>query len=212
MRAIIIANGSIENTKIISENMRTEDIIICCDGGTRYAYKENIIPEYIIGDLDSSDKNIIEFYKNKNVEFKKFPTKKDNTDMELCIDFAISLKVSEILIFGALGTRFDHSLANVNVLIHALEKNVSAKIIDEYNEIEVINKKTEVCGKQGDLVSLIPISSEVLGVSTIGLEYPLNNFTMKIGSALGVSNVMLAERATIDLESGYLSLIKARDM
>lgn len=211
MRALIIGNGKIEDTSIIRKNLKQNDIVICCDGGTRYAFEEGLIPNYIIGDLDSSSSQIIQFFEAKNVEFKKFPAKKDYTDMELCLEFAISLGVFEIVIFGAIGTRFDHSLANVNILMKCVNANVLAKIINEYNEIILINSEIEIYGKKGDIVSLLPLTTSVLGVTTKGLEYPLNNYNMEIGKALGISNVMISEKAKINLKEGYLLVIKAND-
>ena len=85
MRALIIGSGSVYNDSI-QKNLKPGDVIICCDGGSKYLFEEGITPHYIIGDLDSSIPQIIQFYKTKNVIFKKFDTKKDETDMEICID------------------------------------------------------------------------------------------------------------------------------
>lgn len=211
MKALIIGNGTILNKDIIHKYKDLTDIVICCDGGMKYAFEEGILPNYILGDLDSSLPQMVQFFELKGVKFKKFPTKKDFTDMELCIDFSISLGVSEIIILGALGTRFDHSLANVNILMQCLNANVFAKIVNEHNEIQLINDKIEIEGKKGDLVSLIPLSTNVIGVTTKGLEYPLNNYTMEIGKALGISNVMLYEKALVQIKQGYLLVIKAND-
>lgn len=211
MRGIIIANGEISNNKIISQNLKTEDIIICCDGGANYAFNEGITPNYIIGDLDSASFEIIQFFESKGVKLKKFNSKKDETDMELAIDFCIDIGLKEILIFGALGTRFDHSFANVNLLVKPLLANISAKIINENNEIILINDFINLKGEIGANISLLPLSSEVFGINTYGLEYALENFDMKIGTSLGVSNVMTSENVKISIKKGYLLIIKARD-
>ena len=211
MKALIIGNGKILNTDIIKQNLDENDIIICCDGGIRYAFQEGILPHYILGDLDSSEFPMIQFFELKGVIFKKFPAKKDQTDMEICIDFAISLKVTEILILGGIGTRFDHSLANAHILMKALNSNVFARILDEHNEIMLLKNEIDILGKKGDLISLLPLSTKVLGITTKGLEYPLNDYTMEIGTSLGISNVMIDETAHISVKSGYLFVIKARD-
>ena len=108
MRGIIIGNGTIESG-FLHKILKPNDVIICCDGGSKYLFEEGVIPHYIIGDLDSSITPIIQFFKTKNVIFKKFDTKKDETDMELCIDFLISLGALEIVILGGTGTRLDHN-------------------------------------------------------------------------------------------------------
>ncbi len=210
MRTLIIANGNMDNN-ILHTILKPNDIIICCDGGSKYLFEEGIIPHYIIGDLDSSIPQIIQFFETKNVVFKKFNSKKDETDMELCIDFAISLGTNEIVILGAIGTRIDHTLTNINLLMKAEDANVKAVIVDNNNEIQIISNNITITGKKGDLVSLIPISTYVEGIDTTGLEYPLKNATMTIGKSLGVSNVMTSNLATVNIKSGYLLVIKAKD-
>lgn len=211
MRVLIIGNGNIANTRIIQNILKPDDVILCCDGGSKYLFEEGIIPHYIIGDLDSSIPQIIQFFETKDVIFKKFNRKKDETDMELCIDFAISLGTSQIIILGGIGTRLDHTLTNINLLIKAENSNVKATIIDDNNEINIISSSIQINGKKGDLISLIPISTTVNGISTSGLEYPLTNATMTIGKSLGVSNVLEDIKANISIKDGYLLVIKSRD-
>ena len=210
MRILIIGNGNIDNNAI-QDILKPSDVIICCDGGSKYLFNEGILPHYIIGDLDSSVPQIIQFFETKNVVFKKFDAKKDETDMELCIDFALGLNPDEIIILGGIGTRLDHSLANINLLIKAEDKNIKATIIDSKNTVNITKNEFKIQGKKGDLVSLMPISSMVEGVSTKGLEYPLNNATMHIGKSLGISNVMLEDCASVSVKNGYLSIIKSID-
>ncbi|WP_250278609.1 thiamine diphosphokinase [[Clostridium] colinum] len=209
MRALIIASGDIKNS--IQDILKPSDIIICCDGGSKYLFEEGIIPHYIIGDLDSSIPQIIQFFETKNVIFKKFDTKKDETDMELCIDFSISLGIDEIVILGGTGTRLDHTLTNINLLKKAEDANIKATIIDKNNQINITSSTVNIKGKKGDLLSLIPLTTTVEGISTTGLEYPLDNATMYIGKSLGVSNVMEDENVNISIKNGYLLIIKSID-
>ena len=210
MRILIIGNGNIDNNAI-QDILKPSDVIICCDGGSKYLFNEGILPHYIIGDLDSSMPQIIQFFFFFYVVFKKFDAKKDETDMELCIDFALGLNPDEIIILGGIGTRLDHSLANINLLIKAEDKNIKATIIDSKNTVNITKNEFKIQGKKGDLVSLMPISSIVEGVSTKGLEYPLNNATMHIGKSLGISNVMLEDCASVSVKNGYLLIIKSID-
>ena len=210
MKALIIGSGNVSNDAI-RHFLKPDDIIICCDGGSRYLFEEGIIPHYVIGDLDSSIPEIIKFFENKNVTFKKFETKKDETDMELCIDFAISLKASEIVILGATGSRLDHTLTNINLLIKADDANVKATIIDKNNQINVTSSSIKIDGRKGDLLSLIPLTTTVEGINTIGLEYNLTDATMYIGKSLGVSNVMENETAIVSIKKGYLLVMKSFD-
>ncbi len=211
MRAVIIGNGTIEDSSFIAKNISSEDIVICCDGGSKYLFKEGILPKYIIGDLDSSDMPIITFFETRGAILKKFPSKKDKTDMELCIDFAIGLGLKEILLLGASGTRLDHSLANIGLLANCLDRNIFCYIKDEHNEIYITNNKIELEGEVGDTISLIPFSDKVEGVSTFGLEYSLQDYTMYQDSSLGISNVILNKKISIEVKNGKLLIFKSVD-
>lgn len=210
MRALIIGSGNVE-TGAIQNILKQGDIIICCDGGSKYLFEEGIIPHYIIGDLDSSIPQIIDFFKTKNVIFKQFNTKKDETDMELCLDFALGLNPLEIIMLGATGTRLDHTLGNINLLIKAENKKIKASIIDKNNTIYITNSSITITGEKGDIVSLLPITNTVSGITTTNLEYALNNGSLNIGKPMGVSNVMEDNTATITVKDGYLLVIKSID-
>lgn len=211
MKILIVGSGKIENTQIIHKYLSQNYTIICCDGGSEYLFAEGIVPSYILGDLDSSKKPIIDFFKSKNVCLKKFEVEKNDTDMGLCIDFAISLLPEEVVIVGGLGSRFDHSITNIHMLIKLLNNNIKASIINDNNEIFVINKSIEIIGRKDDVVSLVPISEKVEGVTTCGLYYPLENATLYIEKSRGVSNVMLTNIASVSIKSGYLLVIKSKD-
>lgn len=211
MKVVIFSNGQIEDYNFVKNNILGEDIIICCDGGIRHTKKLKILPDYILGDLDSAPKELVEYYKSLNVIFKIVSSKKDETDTEMGINFAIELGAKYIDLYGCIGTRFDHTLGNANNIMIALKKGVKAKIINEYNSIQLIDKSIILTGKKGQIVSLIPLTTEVTGIVTENLEYPLNNEVLSIGASRGISNVMSQDKASITIQSGYLFVIQSKD-
>lgn len=110
------------------------------------------------------------------------------------------------------GTRFDHSIANINILKRTLEKGIQAKIIDERNEIELVNKE-KILKKDNryKYISILPLTTEATKVTLEGFKYKLNNYTLTIGTSLGVSNEQIDEEAKITLEKGILIVIKSKD-
>lgn len=94
----------------------------------------------------------------------------------------------------------------------AIEKGIKAKIIDEHNEIELINKETTV--KKDDkykYISIIPLTTEVTGITLKGFKYLLDNYTLKIGNSLGISNEQIENEGKISLKEGILIVIKSID-
>lgn len=212
MKAVLFANAQIEDYECCYHDLKNADIVLCCDGGMRHAKKLGIMPQYGIGDFDSVSADILNYYKKKGMKIKKFPARKDETDLELGLDFAVELGADEIIVFGAIGSRFDHTMCNAQLLFRMLKKGVKTKLINENNEVELIQDKTTVYGKKGDIVSTVPLSMEVKGIYLKGLEYPLINATLTIGGdMIAVSNIMTGEQAEISIEEGYLFVIKAKD-
>lgn len=219
MKALIVANGNINDVNLIQEiknsNLLDDDIVIACDGGLNHLFKADLTPDYILGDLDSASSDNIEFYKSKDIKSIKFNTQKDETDLEICIEFVMLLGVTEIIILGALGSRFDHSLTNVNLLVKPLEADINAYIISENNTISVINSRfnSDIFKKCsiGDTLSLVPLTTKVTGVTTTGLKYPLEDYTMSIGRSLGVSNEVIGENPSVTITKGYLIVVIAND-
>lgn len=211
MRVCIILNGEIKNYDYIKNiiNKNNYDYIVCADGGANHSYNIGIIPDYIIGDLDSIYSEIIEFYKLKDVKFEKFPSKKDETDTEICVYLASKLNAKEIDFIGALGGRLDHMIANINLLYYVRNKGIYTKIISEYEDIHIaINEEITINGNIGDTISVIPLNGDAKGVTLENLEYPLNNYDMKFYLPLGISNVMLDEKCSVKVEQGSLIIIK----
>jgi thiamine pyrophosphokinase len=215
MKALIVGNGSIFKYDTLLEYAESSDYFICCDGGIKHFYECGIIPDIIIGDLDSAERRYIDYFKDKNVLFKIFQPEKDFTDMELSLLYALDLysdfTFDEIFIFGGTGTRFDHSLTNAHILRKALDRGVLAWLIDENNKICLVDKHIKLSGNKNDLISLIPFTTEVFGVTTKGLYYGLSDAHMKIGASIGISNVMICDECEIFVQEGILFVILARD-
>jgi len=211
MRALIISNGNIHHYDYFKKLAFSADLIICADGGAEHAYRMGLAPHVVIGDLDSINENIRKIFMKRNIEFLTYPVEKDKTDTQLAIEYALDRKCKEITMIGCLGSRFDHSFANVCLLKYILDRGAKGKIIDEYNEIYLIKDRIKLTGEIGEKVSLLPITEYVEGVTTKGLYYELSDAKIPLGISYGVSNVFMDSHAEIRLKKGLLLIIKARD-
>lgn len=210
MRTIIIGNGEIKDYDIIREYF-DEAYIIACDGGVKHCRSMMLIPNVMVGDFDSANKSDADFFENQGVIKVEYPTKKDKTDMELAIDLALEKATDEIYIVGGLGRRFDHSLANVHILLNPIRQGVKTCLLDEHNIITLVEDSIEILGEKGQTISLIPLTTRVRGITTENMEYPLEDAEIEIGHSLGVSNVMSEDTASVSVKEGILILIMSRD-
>ena len=210
MKTIIIGNGDIKDYDIVREYFE-DAYIIACDGGIRHCRAMMIMPNVMVGDFDSANLADEDFFDNLGVLKIEYPAKKDKTDMEIAIDMALEKGADEIYIVGGLGSRFDHSLANVHILLTPIRLGVRACLLDEHNIITLVGDCIDIVGEKGQTVSLIPLTTMVKGINTENLEYGLKDADMEIGTSLGVSNVMTLDVATVSVKEGILILIMSRD-
>lgn len=208
MRCVIIANGEIENYDHLITILKSEDFLICADGGLKHLSRLKKVPNLLVGDLDSVSENDMEWIRDHHVEVVRFPKSKDESDTELAIAYALKMKPDEILLLGVTGGRLDHTMANIGLLKEIYDKGVKASIVSDYNEIFVTNKTLVLNGKIGDTVSILPISECVKGVTYQGLQYPLTDQELHFGAPRGISNVFVSEKASITVKMGYLLVMK----
>ncbi|MNN73640.1 Thiamine pyrophosphokinase [compost metagenome] len=112
---------------------------------------------------------------------------------------------------GALGSRFDHTLANVHMLLRAMHHQISASIIDQNNYVTLTGSSCIVENRGFKYVSLLPLTPEVTGINLEGFMYPLEDATLKIGQSLGISNRLVASEGKVRIESGFLLIIQSQD-
>jgi len=207
VRGIIFAGGEAPEIEFIKSFVKDKDYIICLDKGLEYADAAEVEPSVILGDFDSVSGEILEKYKAKGVLINKFPAQKDFTDMELGISEAIRAGVGEIVLLAAFGGRVDHMLGNIDNMVQALKNGISIAIYDEKQHLYLLDCGRSFNYKKGTIISLLPFSGEVKGVTTQNLSYPLKNETLTKGCSRGVSNIFLEDMAKIDFISGILQVI-----
>lgn len=180
---------------------------IAVDGGTRHALRMGVVPHIIIGDLDSLTPEDLAWARTENIPCLQFLPHKDETDLELALQHAAEQGLTDIFLLGALGGRLDHSLANLLLLSHPTFKDLNISIVEGNQTAFLIRDTANVHGHPGDIVSIFPIGGDAVGVSNEGLEWPLRDETLPVGSPRGISNVLLEEQAVIRVRQGMLLCI-----
>jgi len=208
MKVLIIANGDLKDIDV-TEYYYSADKIICADGGARHLYNEGLMPDIIIGDLDSIDGKTLDEYQKQGVDFIKHPINKSKSDTDLALDYAIENGADEIVLLGATGSRLDHSLANILILYRLASLNINARIIDKHNEVFITKDTLKIDNKQDHFVSVIPLIDSK--VTLKGFKYDTSSVEFKLGSTLGISNEVEDNEALIKVESGICLVIRSRD-
>jgi thiamine pyrophosphokinase len=209
MRAIIIAGGLVAETDAWRRWIHDGDWILGADGGAAQALAWGLTPHVVIGDMDSLPEENRAVLEDRGSKFIEHPRAKDETDLELALAYAVEQGAREIVIFGALGGRLDHTLANVLLLSLPVLHEVQARIVDG-DQVALLLRSggtATLHGRPGDLVSLLPLASDAHGVTTMGLAWALEGDTLRLGFSRGVSNEMAGDEARIELEDGLLLVV-----
>lgn len=211
MQAIIFANGEFQNNCQPSA-IKKEGLLIAADGGSRHFQELKIIPDVLIGDLDSSEPDLVAHWKEAGVEVIQHPTDKDQTDLELALLLAQERGAEEILVYGAVGGRLDMTFGNLVLLAHP-QLHIPSTLICGKEEVHLLREGDSVVieGSPGETLSLLPLHPEGAKVSARGVKYPLENDTLAFGLTRGISNQLIENQAPIKLESGLVAVIHTRN-
>ncbi len=208
MKTVIIAGGSISDYEALRTECAAADNIICADSGIEQAERIGVTADIWVGDFDSVGSR-----KHTAGKIVTLPCEKDDTDTMYAARLAVSLGAKEILLFGCIGTRLDHTLANLCVLSFLSEQGIDAKMLDEHNTVFVVQSggTAELLRRNGVYLSLIPLSSVACGVTVSGVKYPLINAELYSNSTLGVSNEITADRAILSVKKGKVAVFISCD-
>ena len=211
MRVHIIANSP-DSEKIDTGIFPEEqpDLVIAVDGGAEKCRRLGIVPHLLIGDLDSISSELTEKYRHTGVEIIRHPRRKDATDLELALDLAKVRGADQLLLFGVLGGRWDMSLANVMLAASTKYRRMHISLLQTRCRIHIIHGGSDFIlkSREGQTVSLLPLSVDVEGVTTSGFEYPLQDSLLPFGSSRGISNILMKNEGTVMVKKGVLLCIE----
>ncbi len=221
-RCIIITSflqGSIRDCLQILE----DDYILCADGGLDLAIAEKIRPHMVLGDFDSAKGNIPKDYPVIQVS-----SDKDETDTLLCLQHGLGLGYENFIILGGMGGRFDHTLANLQMLSYLIDSAPKDKdtfhicLLDELTYVTLIENSSVVLLKEqfsnsysndeyNLYLSVFSYSDKCTGVTITGAKYPLQNAILTSSFPLGVSNSFLEDSLEISCASGKLIIMVVKE-
>ena len=197
---IIFANGELPETGIA---LPPDAVVIAADGGARHCLSLGITPKVVIGDFDSLSPAETAALEARGAQLIRYPAEKDETDLELALDYAIAAGAAEITLYALLGGRWDMSFANLLLLAAPRFDGLRFRISAGETAVHILRggETLTLRGSPGETVSLVPLS-DLHGLTYRGLKWPLSNADLPFGTPRGVSNVLLGERAEISLAAG----------
>lgn len=161
--------------------------------------ENGVCPDLVIGDFDSLG------YIPQGENITRLPVEKDDTDVGFAVKTALKGGCKEIFVYGALGGKLDHTVANLQLAAMAAEQGAVPFFFGE--DIAV----TAVCGGSAlftpqcsGRLSVFCIGEPSDGVTIKGAKYTLSGARLTPSFPLGVSNEFTSESAEITVKSGTL--------
>lgn len=203
MKCIIIGAGNFQNETITKNK---DDFLICADAGYIYAKALNLEVDLLVGDFDSID-NI-----PNNINKVTLPSEKDETDLYIAIQEGIARGYKEFDIYGSLGGRIEHSIANIQILSNMATKSIKARLKDQNTIIEVLTTGTHIYNKEcKGFLSLFSLSNESV-ISIQNLKYELTNKVISNLFPLGIDNEFIGVESKVTVHQGMvLSIINKKN-
>jgi len=194
---------------------RRNEIVIAADSGYLTCRRFGIMPDILLGDLDSLDRSRIPEEEFAALHKRVVSPIKDDTDTQLAVEEAVRRGADNIVIVGGLGGRLDHTLSTVFLCGYLKSKNVGCTITDGRNRVRLLratgNKVGMTVERGWRYLSLVALTDICRGVNISGVYYPLHDTTLTRDYAWAVSNEITADFAEISLTDGDLLVIESRD-
>jgi len=214
-RALVLADGDVPSRAGLDAAWPDWDegieLVVAADGGLRIAAVLGLRVDRWVGDGDSVEAGDLDALRQAGVPVALAASDKDESDTELAVLSALDAGADDVTVLGAVGgPRLDHALANVGLLAHPRLAGRSARLLDPRARVTLLTGPARATfeGREGDLVSLLPLADSVVGVTTDGLRYPLRDEPLHLGPPRGLSNVRLRGDAVVELRAGRLLVVE----
>jgi thiamine pyrophosphokinase len=211
----ILAGGPENLIPDLSDYDEDNAIWVGVDRGVFHLLKRDITPVIAFGDFDSVSPKELTYIEGQVAVLKRYKPEKDETDMELALNWAIAQQPIIIRLFGATGGRLDHLFANVHLLLNPLKAKATANVflIDRHNIIFLKEPGSYTLKKSSveKYISFIPLTLHVSNLTLDGFKFPLENHHISLGSTLCISNELISEYGTFSFSEGILIVIRSHD-
>lgn len=204
-KAIILASGDIPligQIKFLQKKGFNK--LICADGGANSARKLKIVPDLIIGDLDSISENNIKFFGNKSeiIQVKR----QTDTDVEKALKYLIKKKYDEVILLGATGNRLDHSICNLGIVLKFFDK-IMISILHKKSFLRAYSKTVDLDTIKDETISLYGFDTKTK-ITSKGLKYPLKNVALPFGQKESTSNTAKKDKVNLKITNGIIFVIR----
>lgn len=205
VKHVKIVTGHVDSLQEITRE--AGNYIIAVDSGIGVLRRRGLLPDCLIGDLDSAEADDIRWAETNAIEIRRFPAEKDEVDTELALQWACRQNPDKITIYNELNGRFDHTIALVQLLMRPLRDGIPCEIRSLRDVVCLLDKQITLSASHA-YVSLFSLTLEAQ-VTATGLKYAMPE-KLYIDKPMGISNEFVDNQAQITVKQGIILLIVSR--
>ncbi len=185
-KALVILNGYPVSRQLLAYFWNKSDVCICTDGSFHFVSDAGFTPDFVIGDMDSLDKEQLPENIKKNRIVQEY--NQDTTDFQKTLNYLKKKLVEEVNVLGLVGSRVDHLLFNISILKLYYTDFQKICFWTPSESIELAFKEKVITAKTGSRISFFPLFGRVEKLSSEGLEYELLGENLDFGGCVSISN------------------------
>ena len=202
-RVLIVANGEWPGSFNLQHERTTYDQLVALDGAANRLLELNLIPDVIVGDLDSITTSVLNQCESSGVHIVRIPSQ-EKSDISKGLQWVQQEQPNaKIDVIGVEIGRYDHHLAAYSALFEC--QSSATILLNGWTAKRVDSNPTTFQVKPDAIISLIAFGS-VQGVTLEGCQYPLQNASLTTGTQ-GVSNKAIESEIVVFAQSGNLLLL-----
>jgi thiamine pyrophosphokinase len=211
VRAAIFLNGAPDSEPLIQAVAKGTGLIVAADGGARYALAAGIVPDLIVGDMDSLGEDLAREAEQRGASLQRHPARKDKMDGHLAVLAARGWGATVADFLCAAGGKPGAVFAVPHILLAAERIGLRSTVSADWGRMFVLEAGSRIVeGTAGDSVSIFPLSGPATGVTLEGMTYPLTNASLEPGDTLGFHNELVGQKAKVSVVSGALLVLQEK--
>lgn len=205
---ILIGAGEQYTGKIC---LKEDNFLVAVDGGIDFCLENDLCPDLYIGDFDSLSKRAVSFLNQQERErVITLPCEKDDTDMLAAVREGINRGALEFTIYGGLGKRLEHTIANIQCLVYLKQNGINGYMKDNCTNMYILQNETVYFPKEKKgFFSLFAMEKEADDITIKGMKYPLNKAVVRDSFPIGVSNEFTGKEAEVTIGKGKVLIIES---
>jgi thiamine pyrophosphokinase len=214
VRTAIFLNGAPDPPDLLRRVAGRADLVVAADGGARYALDAGVVPDLLVGDMDSLGEARARKLEERGTLLERHPIRKGKMDGHLAVLAARDRGATAADLLCAVGGRYSALFAVPHIMLASERSGLRTTLVAGWGQAFVLEVGSRtVDGNPRDSVSVFPLTGPATGVTLEGFDYPLEDARLEIGDTLGFHNELVGRTGRVRVGAGALLVIhEAREI